>query len=199
LSAAIWDDWYIFSTSISGSLTTFCGMLHIPTRSYVELTNITASCMVASPKGTYSGAGSYLWMSEYLAPRVSEVSAIFNAGGLGGLFDQDADATPVVGVLETPYYQPSKGPSRWKNVYLTTRCAAATSISVQRVSSPDASSGTYSTIGTISANGYTRRRIPGGKARDGLGLKLTFGSSAASAIVYSVEADAWQQEGSKVF
>lgn len=192
IAGALFKDWYVFSVMDSTSLV-IAGAIHVPTRTWVSLTNVAASQMVATPQGSYNIAGDYLWMSERLAPYVSDLSAIFSS--VYGSATVDGNGTALTWSLETPYYKGKPGLKRWKNVYLTYDAASTPAITVARI--PDPTSSTYTQIGsTLVATGYQRKRVLGGKAVDGMGLKIS--GNAAQTSIYAIEADGWPLEPGRV-
>jgi hypothetical protein len=213
VSGALWNDWYFFSVVATGSLPAIIsGAIHVPTRRFVEISNLCVQSMVTSPSGGVA-TGSRLYAGLYAAGPLASSADVFTPVDLSammpgtpellntGSFLEDADGTDLgvadysAGVMvETPYYQlKSKSLKRWKSVYLTTYAETSTTVTVYRVQDPQGY--TYTSMGTFTASGYTRKRFPIGKAIDGLGLRIVPSASNGRFEIHSIEAEVWEEEG----
>lgn len=198
IAAALWQDWYVFSVSDAGALVT-AGMIYVPKRVWVTLTNIHATMMTSTPVGASNIGFSFLWMSEREAPRVSNLGTILSVGG-----GTDGNGTEVPFSLELPFYLGLPGKKRWKNLYVRyyNVGGSSQSITVSGMTSArhpiaPGTAETYTSLGTLTASSAGRRRFPIGSMTEGLGLKLSQ-SGGSLVTIYSVEADAWAVEGSRI-
>lgn len=202
ISGVLWNDWYIFSHTIAGSSPpTICAAIHVPTATWVTLTNVNPSMMVAPPRGSPNVDSDFLWMAEWEAPRISDIGKMFTTPHNY----QDGDGDAVAWTLETPYYMGRPGKKVWKAGYLTAQCSGSstTTVTVERAANPGgANLQTYTTVGTLSFAGsgaYARKRLAIGKTQDGLGLRISGTPTADGVVVlHSIEADAWALDAGRL-
>lgn len=192
IAGVLWKDWYIFSVSDNGTFST-AGMIYIPKRQWVTLSNIHTGMMVGSPVGSAAIGSEFLFMAEREAPRISLLSAIFDSA------TSDGDGDAVLGVIETPYYMGSQFKKRWKNLYVTARSSSTLAVSrySNRTINYSAGAETYTAVATVSFGSPSRKRIPlNVPLGQGHGFKIAQ-STGSNTILYALEADVYEAEGSR--
>jgi len=169
----------------------------------IDLTKKTmwrASNISALMYATGTGGRERVYFADRESTRVGEITDLFFPA-VGDY--ADADGVTIQPNVELPYYRPTKGLKRWKNIYVDAdvRDPAATNpvLGVAYVTSPE--SGAYTPLTSVTFGETatdTRRRIPIRVRSAGIGLALAQVNGAGGTRIYSVEADVLAEEGSKI-
>lgn len=194
IAGALWKDWYFVSVSDFGAFVV-AGMLHVSRKIWVDLANVHATMMVATPVGSSNIGSEWLWMSERDAKYVSNLGQILSPGVL-----DDGDGDAVACSVELPFYRGRAGLKRWKNLYVT-MAGSNTSTLIEkyygRVTQSPLSSPTYATVGTIGSTSGRKKFQLNQPATEGIGLKISQ-SASGSLTLYGVEADVAPVEAGRV-
>ncbi len=153
---------------------------------WTEWTNIPA--MMFSQRASSPAGSEELFFGSSAAPRVGKISSLWTPGAD---FASDADDTPVLASLETPYYRiGSLGEKRIRRIFVShdIRGESAT-FDVSYVTSPEADAA-YTAAGSLDATtGFARRPVRINKHALGVGLKIERTGEATDARLYGIEGE----------
>lgn len=161
-------------------------------RTWFRISNLPARMFARA-----AGASEELYFALRDEPRIGTLSGIFNPSADN---QNDADGTPVLPALESPFFKDEPTMKRWHNAYLDYGLVAPSTdaaLQLSYITSPDATSYTdlASTFGEQAS--VDRQRLPLRVRGRGMAFKLTQTAASADTRIHELEAEVHALEGSR--
>jgi hypothetical protein len=197
----LYDRYVLTIRNASGTLVTTL-VCDIDRKVWSEWTNIPAANFAHRPAGPGTalfGGGEELFAAHFGSPRIITLSGLFSPASGNA---NDADSTPVLPSLETPFYNMGNaGEKRIRNLYVAydiRTAGASPTLRVSALTSPE-SGASYSTLTPDLITTTKQRRAPVGvrKVALGVGLKIQQVGASADTRIYGIEAEGHPQERSR--
>ena len=194
-----WYGNYIVLTIMNGTTFVDGFIFDVRTSSVVRISNLDAAMMAPA-----IGVQQELYVASRKHPRLYSLSSMFNTPG--STFAKDGDGTAVLPVWETPFYDEGKsfGSQRWRNAYLEYDLrdpgGQLPTMTLEVCFSPEAGAPYTVLAPTLAATTQkTGMRVPIRQKSRGAGFKVTRQNASSDARIYSLAAEVYQREGSRLY
>lgn len=166
--------------------------LNVNARSWFRISNLTARMFASSV-----GESSELYFALRDEARIGKLSPIFDPTDANR---NDADGTPVLPVVEFPFFKDDVSMKRWHDAYLAYALSApstAATLELSYIMSPDET--TYTVIAKAFAElaHVDRKRVPLRFRGRGVAFKLRQTAASADTRIHELEAEVHALEGNR--
>lgn len=139
------------------------------------------------------GIAEELWAAHGSVGRVTALDGIFTAG-----VASDGDGSAILPILESPFYKPLTGKTRWRYAYTGHDLRNGGSAPTLAVSVASTPTGSYVALDDYPATtDFVRKRMPLRFHSHGMALRYEQTAASTFTRLYEIEVDAWGEEQSR--
>lgn len=182
---------YYVIVIMDGDTFKLAAMCDVDNKSWLFLDNAPATMFAEA-----YGARPELYWSMRARPRLGAFSPVFLPQASNKADGNGANVEPV---LETQYYRGAPGSRRWKELFIGNDITSTDGaiLQVSYVDQPEATAYTTLPQTIPAASKYQRSKVPIRLANDGFGLKIEQIGPSAQTLLYDIEANVLEREGSR--